>query len=475
MTTVYHWRTAFILLVGLILSGCVYPPTKYDGAVAGYKHNKRHKPLHSPVRQRAKESQSKRTLLARGASVPLWPHLIQPPYVEKKLGMFSRFGQNVLRIGSYYVERAHFLRRQCNQRGADRNACKIYWKSQKIFSINYHTRRKNYRGYVTFHRQRKRLIPRSLMRWYRRLSREKYRKPKGRCYLEYGLISNCMSFSMCSQKEALQRFQGRWGKGFDAPAWGNINYWSSRAYYRHYYDYRKQGQRRPGIRTFQRKYSRWSRAKRQRKARILLHDVMDGYVREVRRRTRSRWSRRVYGKAFCTNIVAGMGDFRRAIPGDMFGYAYLRKRGRRRRTRIHFQHWGLIVDPVSGKVLHNQTPGGMWGRQFRRWGIQYGYYRGRDFRSRWRWSRRRRRYSKRLFFVNRVNVHFYQFARSRGANIYNARGNRSICRDWINKYADVYLTGLADPLPKRQSNNPYLSLLPPTHPWTQSTQPFVIK
>lgn len=362
---------------------------------------------------------------------------------EDPVTLFHRSGLKTIIRGEILRQRARYLYRTCNRRGAPRKVCKIYWRSQKIFAYNYRTKASNYRGYLLYHWRNKRRIPRYLRRWHRRLAQAKYRGKGGRCYLSSGLAASCMAFAMCSQREAMRDFSGTWGKGFIFPTWGYINYWSNKAYYRLYFNYRMNGRRRPGIRTVLKYSSRWSKKKRRKIQKQLLLDLYAVFMRIVRRKLRHRSNRRLYKKMFCTNIVAGLNSFKRAIPGDLFGIGYLTKRSRRSSSSLGYQHWGLIAAPRRRIVLHNQTPGGLWSRKFHRWGIQYGVFKKKYFRSRWTYKRRKKRYSKRLIFVNRPNVHFFVYAKKRGLPVYSSSLHPHVCRDWIERYSHIYWTNMA--------------------------------
>lgn len=377
---------------------------------------------------------------------------------ENLVDMFSRYGQHVLRWGDYFLQRAYYLRYLCN-RNSSAPECAMYRKSQRLFSINYGANPSRYRGYLAFDRRRKYRIPGYLMRWYKDAARSKYQKQTGQCYLEQGFVSNCMSFAMCAQKDALSHFYGAWGQGFQTPTWGNVNYWSTEAFYRLYYDYRSGGERRPGVRTVLQNFSRWTPHVRKQTAKKLLTDMLYEF-NKINHRRSGYWGRQVYEKSFCSNIVVDMNRYDRSLPGDMFVQAQLRKAGRSRSPKLHYMHWGLVVDSLRGKILHNQTPGGMWNRHFDRWGIQYDTYPQRRLTDAWKYNRKYRRFQKKTFFLNRLNVHYYAFARQQGANIYDTN-HRSLCRDWIEQHADVYFANLIPsyvPAPSGKPS-PYISLL----------------
>lgn len=370
------------------------------------------------------------------------PQHVQPKRVYRKESlrdMFVRYGEYVLKLGDYHRKRSLYLHNACNKFNASPALCGMYKRSQRLFSINYAAPKSKYRGYFAFHRRRKRRIPRPMMRWYTKVWKEKYKSPQGQCHLEKGFVSNCMSFAMCAQKDALANFQGQWGRGFQTPTWGLVNYWSTRAFYRLSRRYRSGGSWRPGTLQVVRDFSKWGKRKRKRVARRLVKDMKIEFNKLARRRGHGYWSRRLFDKAFCSNIVVNMNSYDRSLPGDMFTLATLSKR--RRRISLGFNHWGLVTDSMRGEVLHNQTPGGMWRRQFERWGIQYGLYPPSKLTGRWKYDRRRRRYRRKMFFVNRLNVHYYQYARKRGVDIYDTK-NRSLCDDYIRDHAEIFFTEL---------------------------------
>lgn len=379
---------------------------------------------------------------------------------ENLVDMFSRYGSQVMNWGKFFMQRAQYLQQRCQQPHAPRKECEVFRRSQYVFSINYAARPSLYRGYVALDKRRKHRIPRHVMQWYNDMWKSKYKKQTGRCFLEHGFASNCMAFAMCSQKDALSRFHGHWGQGFDTPTWGNINYWSTEAFYRLYYDYNSGGQRRPGVRTVFNNFAKWTPQKRKQISRQLLMDMLYEF-NKINHRKSGHWGRMLYEKSFCSNIVVDMNRYDRGLPGDMFAQAQLRKTSRYARTSLHYMHWGLVVDSLSGKILHNQTPGGMWNRHFDRWGIQYDSYPMSQLSSAWKYNAKQRRFQQKVFFLNRPNVHYYAFARQQRADIYDTN-HRSLCRDWISQHADVYFANLIPsyaPTPSGKPS-PYISIVP---------------
>jgi len=163
MNTPFRCYPLVVLLSCFVLGGCVYPPAKYDGIATRYRKKMRGVRPSTSSRSRVRKprvAMRRKAADSSGVPAPTWPHLMQGHSVDRGASMFSRYGRNVLRVGAYFMERAHFLRKLCNRPGADSRTCRVYWRSQRIFSINYRTSRSNYRGYVTFHRRRKRRIPR---------------------------------------------------------------------------------------------------------------------------------------------------------------------------------------------------------------------------------------------------------------------------------------------------------------------------
>lgn len=284
------------------------------------------------------------------------------------------------------------------------------------------------------------------MRRYYRLSSKRFRKTGDQCYIKQGLLSNCMTFAMCSQKSAMWNFKGTWGQGFGYPYWGTVQYLTSQAYYRHMKDYEKKGQMRAGVQTLMRRFNDLDLNDKRKFSRRLLLDIYDTYVSMVNRRTRKKRSRNKYKKAFCSNIVVNAGSFQRSLPGDVFGLMYVYKRLHPSTTpyRYHFQHWGLIVKPEIKYVLHNQTPGGLWGKKFKSWGIQFGRFPrlSRD----WTWHKKSGRYRKMMFLVHRLNLHYFVQARLQHTKIYDAT-QPQFCRQWIRRHADLYFTDMSEPLP----------------------------
>ena len=125
---------------------------------------------------------------------------------------------------------------------------------------------------------------------------------------------------------------------------------------------------------------------------------------------------------------------------------YLRKRKLQKKLpRLYlFQHWGIITNSDKGRVIHNQTPGGVWGTKYQRWGIQYGRYKKEDLIKEWGWNRRKREYERRIFFTQRLNLHYFLYARQQQSSIYSYR-NRNLCRNWIKSYGDLYFSDLHQP------------------------------
>lgn len=477
----------FLLLVGCSATGCV-TPTVQKRQTERVTPVKPYRTTYARRNRRPYRYKRRSTRYKRKSSRFVWPHQngesrdqqwagryeAKGPYVPRQVTpktrrpkvavgyetipeMFRRYGSYTLKYGDYYRQRAQYLHEECNKPGASSKTCGMYKRSQRLFSINYRASKSRYRGYFTFHRRRKWRIPRPLMRWYKKHWKEKIREPHGRCFLDKGFVSNCMSFALCAQKEALANFHGKWGNGFHTPTWGVVNYWSTQAFYRLHRSYRSQGSRRLGVVQLLKQFPKWNKEKQKRVARRALTDLRYEYNKIVRRKGNGYWSRILYEKTFCTNIVVGMNTYKRAMPGDMFTQASLYKRGRR--ITMGFNHWGLITDSMAGRVLHNQTPGGMWNRHFERWGIQYGMLPAHKLEGRWKYKRRRRRFQKKMFFVNRLNVHYYQYARQKGANIYDTR-NRSLCRDYIRDHADVYFRSMLPQGALNQPNpSPYVSLL----------------
>lgn len=348
------------------------------------------------------------------------------PFEAKKhttLATLQRqFGRLVISYGRYYQKRAQYLRQICSQRRANHKVCHVYRRSQLIFAHTYRTSPKQYNSYCAVRSYR---LPFWLRRWYRKKHSEKFKYPHGRCYLSEGMVSNCMSFAMCSQKAAIRNFHGTWGRGFNIPTWGYINYWTFQSYYRY----------RRAIAAMFRSKPYQSLRQFRRNSRILLLKIYRRYQRIVRRKR--YYNRSVYNKSFCTIIVAGIFDFQNAIPGDIFGYAWIRSN-----RNMSFQHWGLILNPKKGKVLHNQTPGGMYGRRFSRWGIQEGRYSQQAiFNNKLNHKNGRRR----VFFVQRMNLHFFQYVRRKGATIFKDRSHADICKSWIQQYAYLYFSKITKP------------------------------
>jgi hypothetical protein len=304
---------------------------------------------------------------------------------------------------------------------------------------------------MLFHSKNKKTIPKRLMKWYRSISNIRYKHdpPNGRCFLDRGLLSNCMSFAMCSQKAGFRNFRGVSGKekGYHFPLWGYVNYWTTETYDKFLKDYRtsKHGPKKPGIRSLLASYPTMPYAKKKQRATQLLNDMLAFYLKRVKR---SRIVRKhlmpFFEKAFCTNIVVSAGDFSPALPGDMFVLAFPRKRSRKgtKVTSYRFQHWGLITNPETGSILHNQTPGGVWGTSYHRWGIQGGTYEPEFTKRRgWKYNRARRIYEQRIVFVNRLNLHFFSFARKHKAPIYSADAP-GLCRKWIKEHGAIYFADL---------------------------------
>jgi hypothetical protein len=352
--------------------------------------------------------------------------------------LFQTFGNLVMRQGEFVRQRHMHLHQFCNRPGASSAVCRIYRRSQRIFAYNYRTKASNYRGYLLYHWRNKRRVPRWLRRWHRRMAGAKYKGKGGRCYVADGLATSCMGFAMCAQRMAMSRFSGPWGKGFSYPTWGYVNYWTNRAFLSVYNDYQKAGKRRPGIRTLRQKEGVWPAALLHRAQRRLLKDMYASFMRIVRRKLRNRWNRRLYRKLFCTNVVADVGSLKRGVPGDLFAISYAQKRSLRgQMTGLRFQHWGLMAAPKRGLVLHNQTPGGLWRRKFARWGVQYGTYKTSFLKKPWTYRRRKRRYEARRFFLNRLNVHYFLYARHMKQEIYHSR-EPALCERWMASYGHLY-------------------------------------
>ena len=366
-----------------------------------------------------------------------WPKSIRSGSYQQVVELFRDFGRKVLKRAIKVRSRQRYIRWRCKRKNAPKWLCNIYWKSQRIFAINYRTRRSNYRGYLMFHRKNKKKIPRYLMRWYRRLADQKFWKYNGKCFQEQGFISNCFTFSLCTYKYILKSYRRGRKKSFGLPAWGVTHYWTAKAFLAHLNDYGPK-KKKPGVRSLWKVFHKLSHAERLKRSRTLLSDIEKHYTAIVRRRSRST-SRVLYEKAFCTNILAGANNFSRAIPGDMFGLVRVYKRWRRQKDnyRYGFGHLGLIYRPKRNRVFHNQTPGGLWGTRYRRWGLQYGTYKKKHLNSKWYWKRKKRRWRKDIAVVHRVNLHYFMYANSRSISIFD-RTNRNLCRQWIHAYAPLY-------------------------------------
>ncbi len=368
------------------------------------------------------------------------PPLRERPEWKEWVSRYEAMGKSILRAGRRIRYRQRQIGKRCRLDKASRAACRYHNRSARIFSINYRTSPRNYRGYVTFSRKRKKKIPRSLMKWYRRVDRKRY-LPRGRCYLDKGMLANCMTFALCAVKEGVRDYKEDDQPGFAYPTWGIVQYWTTRVFHKHLHDYVKQDKSRIGIRTLQTYMDDWSLEQKLAVSRKLLLDMYESYRNIVRRKAKPS-NYIIYDKAFCSNIVVDMGRLNRALPGDLFGMVHYRKRRKNTKIRLHFQHWGLIAEPTKNRVFHIQTPGGLWGRTYRKWGIQYGSYSTPE--TEWKWIRRRRRYRKKVMSIHRVNLHYYTQAREQNVNLYSSK-DPHFCRHWIENYADIYFTNMANP------------------------------
>lgn len=407
------------------------------------------------------------------------------PHIREIARQFRALGQEVVKGGKVIMWRYHYMRKRCSR--SSRGWCRTYRRAAKMFAYNYRTSPRNYRGYMLFHPRNKRRIPRYLKRWYNRLAHQRFKhKPAtGNCYLTAGLFSNCMSFAMCSQKRGLRRFKTtpqepkstpkrRISKStkkrpkkrsrrrkrrvkrpkkkkeprLDFPLWGFVNYWSTEAYdaLLTRQDLGDESVYKPGLPELLASFSSLSLEQKQQRSRKMLMSMLDEYMHRIRRsRKLKKHLLPLFENAFCTNIVVSAGDFSRALPGDMFVLTFPRKRRKSRRfpSSYRFQHWGLIVDPEKRRLLHNQTPGGVWGTSYTRWGPQYGEYKAEFIKRRgWKWNSARRKYEQRVIFVNRLNIHYLLYAQKKKAHIWGFK-SKGLCRQWIKEHAALYFTNLA--------------------------------
>jgi hypothetical protein len=357
------------------------------------------------------------------------------------------YGQRVIATGKSLLRTHQQLHIQCNGELRNQPHCEIYRLTQQLFAHNYRTKLSNYRGYMMFHRKHKRRIPRHLIRWYNNLSSHRHNPHNPKCYLSSGFLSNCMSFALCTHQRAVRDFQYRDINNMTFPYWGTINYLTTQAHHEHFEDYRRSGATWPGVRTFLKDFASLDVDTRKRHASVLLNHILGRYMQLANKNktlSSNPSMKKLYENAFCSNIAVDVGSFKRAIPGDLFVISYLYKRSlKHKRPYLYtYQHWGLIVEPNELSVLHNQTPGGTWGDKYQQWGIQHGRYQPDDLQYEWIKEKRRRRYVQRIFFVNRVNIHYMLFAKRHGFNVYQST-NRSLCRNWIKEYADIYFTNMA--------------------------------
>lgn len=384
----------------------------------------------------AKATRRPPTPLAPPPPPPVRERLDWSEWVER----YKAMGQSILNAGRSIRYRQRKVRQQCLSSKASSATCRYHRRSAKIFSINYRTSPRNYRGYVTFYRKRKKLVPRPLMKWLRSVDRQRY-FPRGRCHIDKGMLANCMTFALCSVKDGMRNYKADDQGGFDYPTWGIVQYWTTKTFYAHMHDYVKNGQSRMGIRTMQMYMDDWSLEQKLQYSRQLLSDMYSYYKRIVKRKSIAS-NHDIYNKAFCSNMVIDMGRLSRALPGDVFGKVHYYKRKKNSKIKLHFQHWGLIADPEEDRVFHIQTPGGLWGKAYTKWGIQYGSYDSAE--TKWKWLRKRRRYRKTVLAVHRINLHYYMQARQAKVNLYTSE-HPNFCQRWIDNYADIYFTNMASP------------------------------
>jgi hypothetical protein len=379
--------------------------------------------------------------------LPQHPFGFRPPAdkdpVERWAKIFGEYGRFVIQRGQYYLRRMQFLHEVCNRDDAPDELCHIYRHAQQMFAANYQAEPQHYRGYMMFHRDHRQRISRDLINWHRQIANRRYLPHRDGCHLADGLFSNCMSFALCSHKLALRDWSGFWGEGFAFPIWGQVNYWMAQAFYALLDDYKVDGQVRQGVRSLFRDLPTLDQPTRQKRTRILLGDIFERYLQIASRKLTPE--RHVsFANAFCANMIVDAGSFKRAIPGDIFSVTYLQRSAAHKQStpRFRFQHWGLILDPKAGAIIHNQTPGGVWGSQYLRWGIQYDTYRNTAHLRTWSKRKQGNLLEKRITFVHRINLHYLFYARLQEGDIFTGE-HPSLCRDWIAKYADIYFADFA--------------------------------
>ena len=365
------------------------------------------------------------------------------PNIKEIANEFYRVGSQIVRQAERYRWRQQRLVRLCKN-GSTKPMCQIFWRSARIFAANYQTSPSKYRGYLYFHKKNKKKIPSHLLRWYYGLSSSRYSR-NGRCYLSQGLFSNCLSYARCSQKMAYRYYKGKMGKDYRFSLASYSGHLAVETYERFLEDTKEKGRYHLGIKSLLRDFDKLSLREKKTRSEVLLNRMLDDYLVQARRQrgVRKERSKNLYEKAFCANIVASSGDFSRALPGDFFAITYPYKRSKRRKTPSAYmiQHWGMIKDPKSGKVIHNQTPGGVWGTQYHRWGLQYDDYKP-DFVQRRDWKRKGRGWAQRVVVASRLNLHYLHYAKQRGLDAFDEK-HPTLCREWIRDHGAVYFANLA--------------------------------
>ncbi len=127
-------------------------------------------------------------------------------------------------------------------------------------------------------------------------------------------------------------------------------------------------------------------------------------------------------KSFCTNIVVGVNSYKGVLPGDM--YTRTTTRGA---YISNFHHWGLILNPKTGLIIHNTNPRVKANR-----GIQWDRRTPKDFLKLSRYG------GSYTYYFNRLNVHYFQYIKRNNIKIYRTRKQCHACKKYIEQHGEIF-------------------------------------